>query len=78
MTESYRERLQKLISTTSLERRIRDDLFETFKSNGIPKYDGHFFNIFPRTRNLLSRQISTAKSTNQLDLFAKRAKYLSM
>ena len=49
---------------------MRDDLIETFKIiNGISNYDGHVFNISPRTGNLLSRQISKTKSADQLDVF---------
>ena len=67
---SYRERLKSLGLTTLLERRMRGDLIETFKIiNGISKYGTSFFNISQRTGNLVSRQISKTKSTNQLDFF---------
>ena len=46
-TNSYRERLEKLGLTILLERRIRDDLIETFKIiHGISNYGGHFFQYF--------------------------------
>ena len=60
----------------SLKRRMKSDLIETFKIiNGISNYGRHFFNISPQTGNLLSRQISKTKSTNQLDFFANRVIY---
>ena len=50
---------------------MRDDLIETFKIiNGNSNYGRHFFNNSPRTGNLLSRQISQTKSTNELDFFS--------
>ena len=53
-----------------LERRMRGNLIKTFKMiNGISNYGRHFHKISIRTGNLLSRQISKTKSTNQLDLF---------
>ena len=56
----------KLGLTTLLERSMRDDLIKTFKIiNGISNYGRHFFSISLRTGNLLSRQISKTKSTNQ-------------
>ena len=61
---SYRERLQKLGLTSLLE---RVDLGETFIFHGISN--------FPRVGNLLFRQISKTKSTNQLDFFANRVIY---
>ena len=69
---NYLERLKKLGITTLQERRMRDYLTETFKMiNVISYYGRHFFNIFPCTRNFLSRQISKAKtkSNNLLDFF---------
>ena len=73
---SYRERLEKLILTTLLERRMRADLNETFKIiNGISNYGRYFFRISSQTWNLLTRQISKIKSTNQLDFFANRVIY---
>lgn len=69
----YKERLEALGLTTLLERRMRGDLIETFKIlNGFSKYGAQFFNISPRTGNLLSRQISKTKSTKQLDFFSNR------
>ena len=69
--------MEKLGSTTLLERRMRDDLTETFKIiNGISNYGRHFFNISPQTWNLLSRQISKAKSISRLDIFANRVMFL--
>ena len=45
---------------------MRDDLIETFRIiNVIFNYGRHFFDISSWTENLLSRQISGAKSTNQ-------------
>ena len=65
-----RERIEKLVSTAELERRMKGDLIETFRIiNGISNYDRHFFNISLRSGNLLSEQISKTKSTNQLDIF---------
>ena len=73
---TYRERLEKLGLIILLERKTRGDLMETFKVvNGISNYGRHFFNISPRTGNLLSRQILKTKSTKQLD-FANRVIYL--
>ena len=49
---------------------MRGDLIETFKIiNGISNYGRHFFNISPRTGNVLSGEISKTKSTNQLNFF---------
>ena len=58
-------------SVTLLEKRKRGSQIETFRRiNGISNYGRHFFNISPRTGNLLSREISKTKSTNQLDFFS--------
>ena len=74
---SFRERSEKLGLTTLQERRMRGDLIETFKIiNGISSYGRHFFNTFPLTGNLQSRQISKAKSIKQSDFFANRVIYL--
>ena len=55
---------------------MRSDLIETFKIiNEISNYRRHFFNISPQTENLLSRQISKIKSTNQVNFFANRVIY---
>ena len=44
---SYRERLEKLGLTTSLERRMRSDLIETFAIiNGISNHGRYFFQYF--------------------------------
>ena len=68
---SYIERLKKLRLTTLLER-IKVDGIEAFEIiNRISNYGRHF-NISPLTGNLLSRQISKAKSTNQLYFFGIR------
>ena len=49
---------------------MRGGLIETFKIiNGNANYGRHFINIFLRTGNLLSRQISKTKSMNQLLFF---------
>ena len=65
-----RERLEKLGLTILVERRMRDDLIETFKIiNGISNYGRNFFNISPRTENLLVRHISRPKTTNLIDFF---------
>ena len=67
----YCKRFEKSELTTFLERRKRNDLIETFKIiNEISNYGRHFFNISPRTKNLLWRQILKIKCTNQLDLFS--------
>ena len=56
---------------------MRGDLMETFKTiNGISNYRRNFFNISSQTENLLPRQVLKTKSTNQLDLFANRVKYV--
>ena len=73
---SYTERVEKLKLMTSLERRMRGNLIETFKiTNGISKIGKHFFDISPQTGNLPSRQIFKTNSTNQLDLFPNRIIY---
>ena len=60
----FQERLEKLGLTTLQER--KGDLIENFKLiNAISMVD-IFFNISPQIRNLLSRQISKIKYTNQL------------
>ena len=70
---SYKERLERLNLTTLLERRMRGDLIETFKiTKNLSNYGSEFFNISPRTENLLARQISKTKSTKQLDFFSNR------
>ena len=75
---SYSERLEKIGSSTLLERRMSANLIGTFKMiNQISNHGRHFFNISPRTENLLSRQISKIKSTNQFDFFANRVIYFS-
>ena len=49
-------------------RRIRNDLIETFKIiNGFSNYGRQFFNISSRTENLLSRQTSKTKYSNQMN-----------
>ena len=69
----FMERLKKLELTTLRERRIRGNLIETFKTiYGFSIYGRQFFNISPQTRNLLSRQISKAKFTNQLIFYELR------
>ena len=46
---------------------------ETYKIlNGVSNYGEAFFNISPRTGNLVSRQIAKTKSSNQLDFFSNR------
>ena len=67
---SYWEKLEKLWSTTLLERRKRGDVIEILKIiYGISNYGRDFFNISLWSENLLSRQISKTKSTYQLDFF---------
>ena len=67
---NYRERLEKCGLTTLLERRMREDLIETFKIiGGISNYGRYFFNISSQTGNVLSRQILKSKSSHQLDFF---------
>ena len=52
---------------------MRDDLVETFQIiDRISNYGSHFFNISPQIGNLLLRQISKTKSTNQMGLFTNR------
>ena len=49
----FKKKLKKL----GLQKRMRDDVIETFKIiNGNFNYDIDFFNISPQTVNLLSRQ----------------------
>lgn len=70
---SYRQRLESLGLTTLLERRMRGDLIETFKIlAGKNNYGNDFFNLSPRTGNLISRPISKTTSTKQLDFFSNR------
>ena len=60
---SCKKRLEKFRLTTLQERKMKDDLIETFEIiNGISTHSRHFLNIFPQTGNLLSRKISKAKS----------------
>ena len=66
---SYRERLEKLGSTTLLKRRMRGNLSETFKIREF-LIMVNIFQCFSSKENLLSRQTSKTKSTNQLDFFA--------
>ena len=59
------------IKLSSFKKSVRDDLMEAFKViNGISNYGRHLFNFSPKTGNLLSRQISKAMSTYQLDFFS--------
>jgi hypothetical protein len=70
---SYKQRLESLGLTTLLERRMRGDFIETFKIlNGFTNYGTEFFNVSPRTGNLVAREISKTKSTKQLDFFSNR------
>ena len=63
--------IEKLELITELERRMRGDLIETFKIiHGISNYSRYFFNISPRTGNLLSKKILESKSINQLYFFS--------
>ena len=59
---------------------MRGDLIKIFKiTNEISNHGSDtliFFNISLQTGNLLSRQISKTKSTNQLDLDGFRKKWL--
>ena len=65
---SYRERLKTLGLTTLLERRMRGDLIETFKTlNDFNNYGKTFFNLSERTNNLLVRP-----NTRNLDFFGER------
>ena len=53
-----------------IRKKMRGDPIEAFKIiNGICNYGRHFYNISPWTGNLLSRQISKRKSTNQLEFW---------
>ena len=73
---SYKKSLEALGLTTLLERRMRGDLIETFKIlKGLTHYGTNFFNISPRTGNLVAREISKTKSTKQLDFFSNRVIY---
>ena len=64
-----RERVKELGLPTLLERGMGNDQIKTFQIiNGISNYGRYFFNTSLQTGNLLSRQISKIKSTNQLDI----------
>ena len=66
---SSSSRLRSPTFLTLPERRIVDDLNETFKRIiETSNYGWYFFNIPPRSRNLLSKHISTTKSTHWIFL----------
>ena len=77
---SYWERLEKLGLISQLERRMRGDLIETFKIieflNMVDIFFFFFFSVFLFKLEIYYRDISKTKSTNQLDIFAKRVIYI--
>ena len=64
MTKSEYIRLEKLRWTSLQERRMRDDLIETFKIMEFLIMQDIFSIFLPRTGKSLSREISKSKSSN--------------